>query len=94
MAAWENTLSTHATTPASNWLTSGTLAKAAAGPPIQRCTRPKAVAAAHGDRLICVKALVEGQPMLFWVGICFIFPNPLAALAEPKIAPTGVASLG
>jgi hypothetical protein len=48
MAAWENTLSAHTITPASNSLTSGTLAKAAGAPPIQRCTRPKAVAAAHG----------------------------------------------
>ena len=45
--------------------------------------------------MIWLKALVKGQLIFFWVGFCFIFPNPLAALAERKLAPkTGVASLG
>jgi hypothetical protein len=42
--------------------------------------------------LICLKAIVEGPATLFRVGSRPSSPNPLAALAEPKIALTGVAS--
>ena len=38
------------------------------------------------------QGIVEGHAILFRVGSRPSSPNPLAALAEPKIAPTGVAS--